>query len=110
MFSIKNILKENGAFMAFDQFKEKCEINTDNITYISCVQAIKSYFLKTGLTVDQNMSNHMIKTIKVIYSGQKGARLYYEVLIQDVVRSGRPNWTLTLTGILALKKYQKSGK
>ena len=25
----------------------------------------------------------MIKTLKVIYSGQKGARLYYEVLIQD---------------------------
>ena len=28
------------------------------------------------------MSNHMIKTLKVIYNGQKGARLHYEVLIQ----------------------------
>ena len=59
------------------------------------MQAIKSYILKTGLTIDNDMSNYtgltidnnmsnlMIKTLKVIYSGQKGARLYYEVLIQD---------------------------
>ena len=69
--------------MTFNHFKEKSEINTDYITYIGCVHAIKRYILKTGLTIDNNMSNHMIKTLKVIYSGQKGARLYYEVLIQD---------------------------
>ena len=72
------------------------QIDTDYITYIGCVQAIKSYILKTGLTIDNNMSNHRIKTLKVVYSGQNGARLYYEVLIQDannqnVVRSGRQN-------------------
>ena len=37
VFSIKNILKENGAFMTFNQFKEKHEINTDYVTYIGCV-------------------------------------------------------------------------
>ena len=72
MFSFKNILKENSAFMTFNQFKETYEINTDHITYIGCVQAIKSYILKTGLTIDNNMSNHMIKTLKAIYSGKKG--------------------------------------
>ena len=35
------------------------------------------------MNIDNDMSNHIIKTLKVIYSGQKGARLYYEVLIQD---------------------------
>ena len=68
-------MKENGAFMTFNQFKEKYEINTDYIAYIGCVQAIKSYILKTELTIDNNVSNHMIKTLKVIYSGQKGTRL-----------------------------------
>ena len=62
------------------------QIDTDYITYIGCVQAIKSYILKTGLTIDNNMSNHMMKALKVIYSGQKGARLYYEVLIQDAYK------------------------
>ena len=65
--------------MTFNQFKEQYEINTDYTTYIGCVQAIRSYILKTGLTIDNNMSNHMIKTLKVIYTGQKDARLYYEV-------------------------------
>ena len=83
VFSIKDILKQNGAFMTFNQFKGKYQINTDYVIYIGCVQAIKRYILKTGLTIDNNMSNHMIKTLKVIYSGQKGACLYYEVLIQD---------------------------
>ena len=55
VFSIKNILKENGAFMTFNQFKEKYAINTDYVTYICCVQVIKSYILKTGLTIDNKM-------------------------------------------------------
>ena len=76
-------MKENGAFMTFNQFKEKYGINTNYITYIGCVQATKSYILKTGLTIVNNLSYYMIKTLKVIYSGQKGARLYCEVLIQD---------------------------
>ena len=37
VFSTKKILKENGAFMTFNQSKEKYEINTDYITYNCCV-------------------------------------------------------------------------
>ena len=37
VFSNKNILKENGALMTFNQFNEKYEINTDYVTYIGCV-------------------------------------------------------------------------
>ena len=70
-------------FMTFNRFKEKYEISIDYLTYIGCVQAIKCYILKTGLTIGNNLSYYMIKTLKVIYSGQKGARLYCEVLIQD---------------------------
>ena len=55
-------------------------INTDSITYIGCVQAIKSYICKTGLTVESNSSTDLTKTLKIIYSQQKGSRLYYEVL------------------------------
>ena len=96
VFSIRNVLKENGAFMTFNQFKEKYGINTDYITYIGCVQAIKSYILTTGLTIANDMSNHVIKTLKVIYSGQKGARLHYEVLIQDVNEPKCEKWETKL--------------
>ena len=47
----KNILNENGTFMLFKRFKEIYRINTDYITYIGCVQAIKSRLRKTGLTL-----------------------------------------------------------
>ena len=52
------------------------------ITYIGCVQAIKSYIRKTGLTVENNSSTDLTKTLKIIYSQQKGSRLYYEMLTQ----------------------------
>ena len=43
---IKNMLNDNGAFMSFKSVIEKFGIKTDYITYIECVQAIKSYIQK----------------------------------------------------------------
>ena len=68
--------------MLFKRFKEIYRINTDYITYIGCVQAIKSYIRKTGLTVESNSSTSLTKSLKIIYSQQKGSRLYYEMLPQ----------------------------
>ena len=79
---IKNILNENGTFMLFKRFKEIYRINTGYITYIGRVQAIKSYICKTGLTVENNSSTDLTKMLKIIYSQQKGSRLYYEMLTQ----------------------------
>ena len=41
------------------------------ITYIGCVQAIKSYIRKTEITVEGNNSADLIKTLKTIYNQQK---------------------------------------
>lgn len=67
MFSIKSILNENGIFVALEKFQEKYGNNKDYITYIGCAQAVKSDIRKTGLTVDNNCSDHVIKTFEVIY-------------------------------------------
>ena len=80
---IKNILNENGMFMLFKMFKEIYRINMDYITYTGCVQAIKSYIHKSGLTAKINSSTDLTKMLKIIYSRQKGSRLYYKVLTQD---------------------------
>ena len=58
----------NGTFMSFKSFKEKFEIKTDYITYIGCVQAIKSYIRKTKITVEGNNSADLMKTLKTIYN------------------------------------------
>ena len=70
--------------MLFKRFKEIYRINTDYITYTGCVQAIKSYICKTGLGVESNSSTDLTaaKTLKIIYSQQKGSRLYYQLLTQ----------------------------
>ena len=112
MFSVKSILNENGTVTAFTQFKEKYGINTDSMTDIGIVLAVRRYIRKTGLPVHNNGSDHAIKTVKVIYSGHKGARLYYEVLILDVKKPNccdNQNQTeqLNLTGVLAFKKIER---
>ena len=86
MCHIKNTLNDNGTFMSFKSFKEKFGIKTDYITYIGCVQAIKSYIRKTEITVEGKNSADLIKTLKTIYNQRKGSRLYYEVLTQNITR------------------------
>ena len=80
------MLNDNGTFMSFKSFKEKFGITTDYITYIGCVQAIKSYIRKTEITVEGKNSADLIKTLKTIYNQRKGSCLYYEVLTQNITR------------------------
>ena len=54
----------------------------------------------------------MVKTLKVLYSGQNGARLYYEVLIQNATKPKRcEKWKTKLktdiTWNTSFKKIQK---
>ena len=65
---LKNILNENGMFMLFKRFMEIYRINMDYITYTGCVQVIKSYIRKSGLTAESNSSTDLRKTLKIIYS------------------------------------------
>ena len=39
--------------MTVKRFTEKHDINTNYITYVGRVQAVKSYIRKTGLTVEK---------------------------------------------------------
>ena len=50
------------------------------------MQAIKSYIRKTEITVEVKNSADLIKTLKTIYNQQKGSRLYYEILTQNITR------------------------
>ena len=71
----------------FKVLKRNTEL-TQYITYTGYVHAIKTYIRQTGLTTEGNSSLDLIKTLKIIYTQQKGAHLYYEVLTQD---TNKPN-------------------
>ena len=58
------------------------------ITYIGCVQAIKSCICKTETTVEGKNSADLIKSLKTIYNQQKGSHLCFEVLTQNI---NKPN-------------------
>ena len=95
VFYIKSILNEDETFMTVKSFicRIMCDINTNNPTYIGCVQAVKNYVRKTGLKVEKNKSIDLTKTLKVIYSAQKGASLllYRLTVKKTVVTSGNIN-------------------
>ena len=71
-----------------------------------------------GLTVESNSSTDLTKTLKIIYSQQKGSRLYYEMLTQgkdkpkrlSAVKNGKQDWIQTLTGAETLRKCKTSKK
>ena len=80
------MMNDNGTFMSFKSFKEKFGIKTDYITYIGCVQAIKSYIRKTEIIVEGKNSADLIKTLRRFIINKKVPCLYYEVLTQNITR------------------------
>ena len=59
----QNILNESSIFMSSKSLKPKYRMNTNYITYIAYVHAVKSYICKTGLSVVGNGSADMIKDL-----------------------------------------------
>ena len=51
MYVYKKKLNENGTFMPLNQFKRNMKL-----TYIGCVQAVRSYISKTALYEDNDRS------------------------------------------------------
>lgn len=82
---IRNVLDESGSFLSYENFKEIYGINTNYLTYIGCIQAIKSYIRRTGLDIESNKSSKLSKVLQFIQSSMKGARSYYEMLTSEDV-------------------------
>ena len=101
--------------MSFKRLKEQYRINTNYITYTGYVHAIKSYIRKTGLTVEGNVSVDQMKTLKMIYTEQKGAHLHYQMLTQDINKTNCcEKWKARLNKVInwsiTLKKIKLSRK
>ena len=64
----------------------KKNLELRQITDIGCMQAIKNYIRKTEITVEGKNLADLIDMLKMIYNQQKGSRLYYEVLSQNITR------------------------
>ena len=84
--NVHHLMSDNGSFFQYDQFKRKFDINTDFITYTGCIRAIKKYIGSLGIDVDCNMSVELPKAISILYSAQKGAKMYYGILTNEEIQ------------------------
>lgn len=85
---VHNLLDEEGDFLSVEEFKTKYNLQTDYITYIGCVQAIKSYMRKLHIVVGNNRALAKPKILHIIASSPKGARRFYDFFMQN---NGKPN-------------------
>ena len=80
---VKDILDKNGSFLPYDRFNVKYDVNINYITYTGYIQAIRSYARKQGIGTKDNKSLVMSKSLKLIFSVNKGTKLYYDVLMKN---------------------------
>ena len=78
---IGNLLDENGNFVSYQSFLGKYEIATNCLTYNGCVQAVKRYAKRIGMQFVNDNQSHENILMKIIHSVPKGARLYYDMLL-----------------------------
>jgi hypothetical protein len=85
VYLIGHITDENGCFLQYQAFKDKYNINTNFILYNGCLQAIRKYLREVNLRINDNtcISFDKSKTLRMICSNSKGARIFYDLLIED---------------------------
>ena len=79
--NIHHLIKDNGDFLPYDEFKRKYDIVTDYVTYIGCTQAIKKYIRQLCIDMDCDRSVESPKAFRTLQFAQKGAKVYYDILI-----------------------------
>ena len=80
---VSHLLRENGSFLSHLEFNRKYVLRTDFITYYGCVQAIKKYSKQMNIEIHSNNARDQNKTIETILSASRGAKIYYDILIED---------------------------
>jgi hypothetical protein len=84
VYNIGHFLKDDGTFFDLHTFRTKYGILVDFLTYSGCVNAIKQYICKIGVDVagEHFQVYENSKVFRFILSVLKGARPFYDVLVQ----------------------------
>lgn len=84
---VKDLLKENGEFLSFNEFKEKIQVETSFLVYYGCISTIKSYMRKNKIVIESTKSINNNTAFSLFLSGGKGAKIFYDHLIRKAVKS-----------------------
>ena len=84
--TIGQLIEESGNFLSFDAFQERFGgVNTNFLTYLGIIEAIKRYKLMTGLEFsNEDNTNGCSKVWSCLKRG--GTKYYYSLLLNKVVQ------------------------
>ena len=83
VYCIAHFIKENGRLRTIAEFNTKFGMMVDFLTFNSCTSSIKQYIKTSAILIRNNMANEVKISPSTIYSAPKGARLYYNILVND---------------------------
>ena len=83
VYFIALFIRENGRFRTLAEFYTKFGMTVDFLTFNSCTSSIKQYIKKSMILISNNMADEVNILLSTIYSAPKGARLYYNILVND---------------------------
>ena len=83
VYCIAHFINENGRFRTLAEFNKKFGMTVDFLTFNSCTSSIKQYIKTSTILISNNMADEVNISLSTIYSAPKGARLYYNILVND---------------------------
>ena len=111
VYCLGHFITEDGKFLLYNEFCNKYNINTDFLTYAGCIDTLKKYLRSNKLEIKSNSPLDNSANWKLIQSVSKGARTFYDVLMQS---NTKPNccakWENKLNGSLNWKTIFKKVK
>jgi hypothetical protein len=100
VYTIGNLLDENGMFLSHTDFCAKYDIVTNFLTYLGCVNAIKRFVFTCKLQFPDNnvVQFNTSKVLRIVCSVSKGAKILYDVLTyNDVLPNCCQKWDERIT-------------
>jgi hypothetical protein len=83
---IKDFVHPDGQFLSCDEFKTKHNVNIIFLTYVGYINAIKVYQKHLNIVIDNDISLLDTALHLILMSTEKGARKYYDMLLNDLKR------------------------
>ena len=82
IFSVKDLLEDDGSFFTLQNFKDKYNIQENNLhKFIGCINTIRKYCRKINILLDENMSaseNSLV--FQKLFLPIKGSECYLDLI------------------------------
>jgi hypothetical protein len=105
--AIKHLIDDNKIWLSYADFTQRFNIETDFITYIGLISSVKKYVEHSRVEV--NCLDNTVgtsKTLQVIFSITRGAKIYYDILQNNDTSPNKPctKWEIKMIDVIDWKQ------